>query len=82
MQSSSLYEIHKKGGGDGGGASDKKVRKLITGGDIICGGILFGTVEYLVEHLWTAAFGNILLKHNDAKKQNCKMWEVTTRSVP
>ena len=51
MQSSSLYEIHKKGGGDGGGASDKKVRKLITGGDIICGGILFGTVEYLVEHL-------------------------------
>ena len=54
MQSSSLYEIHKKGGGGGdggGGASDKKVRKLITGGDIICGGILFGTVEYLVEHL-------------------------------
>ena len=41
----------RKEGGTGGGASDKKVRKLITGGDIICGGILFGTVEYLVEHL-------------------------------
>ena len=24
---------------------------------------------YFVEHLRTAAFGNILLKHNDAKKQ-------------
>ena len=45
--------IRKEGGlGD---ASDKKIRKLITGGDVICGeggwGGLFGTVEYVVEHL-------------------------------
>ena len=35
MQSSSLYEIHKKGGGE---RPTKKIRKLITGGDIICRG--------------------------------------------
>ena len=36
-----------------------------------------------IEHLQTAAFGNILLKHNDAKKQsNYKILEVTIVDIP
>ena len=48
-----LYMKYIRKDGGLGDASDKKIRKLITGGDVICGrgGVLFGTVEYVVEHL-------------------------------